>query len=299
MKLAFGVGSPDPERDMEPTSTGHLTIELDPDPGVDPTGGPELDPAVGPPSPVSIEYAWWGAPAIGDGPETVVVMLHEGLGSVAQWRDVPGRVHRETGLAVFAFNRWGYGASTTAPGGFDVTFMHHEGLRVLPRVLEAAGIGSYALVGHSDGGSISLIASGAGVVSPVGVLVIAPHIYVEPECAAGIEAIEAQRDRIVAGLARYHRDPAATFAAWNDVWLHPDFQRWDIRAYLPAIACPVLAVQGIDDEYATAAMITGIADAVADSRGAVLVPDCGHIAHRDQPDAIVELIVDFVDSLRP
>ncbi|MDH3680367.1 MAG: alpha/beta hydrolase, partial [Acidimicrobiia bacterium] len=245
---------------------------------------------------LSIEGSWWGEPA-GRGP--TVVLLHEGLGSVAQWRDVPGRVHAGTGLPVFAFNRWGYGHSTTAPDGFTVRFMHTEGLDILPRVLVGASIEECVLVGHSDGGSISLIAAGSGTVRPLGVLVIAPHIYVEPECSAGIVAIESQRDRIVEGLARYHADPAATFAAWNDVWLDPEFQAWDIREYLPSIPCPVLAIQGADDEYATPAMITGIDETVPNSRGAVLVPDCGHIAHRHQPDAIVDHIVDFVTALPP
>lgn len=271
---------------MNPTSTAFLQLDTadlaDGSPG-------------SPPPALSIEGSWWGEP---DRAHPTVVLLHEGLGSVAQWREVPGRVHARTGLPVFAFNRWGYGRSTTAPGGFAPDFMHTEGLEVLPRVLTAAGIADCVLVGHSDGGSISLIAAGSGTVRPRGVLVIAPHIYVEPECAAGIVAIEGQRDRIVAGLARYHADPEATFAAWNDVWLHPEFQAWDIREYLPAIGCPVLALQGADDEYATPAMVTGIDEAVPLSRGAVLLPDCGHIAHRHQPDAIVDHIVDFVATLQ-
>lgn len=276
---------------MRPTSTTMLQLDT----------ADLADGAPGsPPARLSIECAWWGEPPAAGAPERrqpIVVLLHEGLGSVAQWRDVPARVHARTGLAVFAFNRWGYGASTTAPDGFAVRFMHTEGLSILPRVLAAAGIDHCVLVGHSDGGSISLIAAGSGSVRPLGVVAIAPHIYVEPECAAGIVAIERQRDRIIAGLARYHADPAATFSAWNDVWLHPDFQSWDIRRYLPSIPCPVLAVQGADDEYATEAMVTGIDREVPDSRGAVLVPDCGHIAHRDQPDAIVGHIVEFVNSV--
>ena len=269
----------------EPSRTGHFEIDVA-DVYLHPDGaGPER---------LSIEHSWWGEPSPG---EPVVVFLHEGLGSVAQWRDVPGDVHERTGRPVLAFNRWGYGASTPAPDGFGVRFMHAEGLHVLPRVLRAAEVERCVLVGHSDGGSISLIAAGSGSVRAEGVLVIAPHIYVEPECAAGIVAIAGKRDQIVAGLARYHADPGATFDAWNGVWLHPDFQRWDIREYLPTIPCPVLAVQGDRDEYATDAMIVGIDRAVPHSRGTVLVPDCGHIAHRDQPGAIIDLVVDFLRSL--
>ena len=275
----------------DPSRTGHLILDLA---DLDSAELDLADRARTPPRHLSIETSWWGTPSP-DKP--VVVLLHEGLGSIAQWRGVPAAIHERTGLAVFAYNRWGYGDSTPAPDGFRVDFMHTEGLHLLPQVLHAAGIGRSVLVGHSDGGSISLIAAGSSAVRPDGVVVIAPHIYVEPACAAGIRSIAGKRDQIIAGLARYHRDPAATFDAWNGVWLHPDFQTWDIREYLPTIPCPVLAVQGADDEYATDAMIAGVDEGVPHSRGAVLVPDCGHIAHRDQPGPITDLIVAFTDSL--
>ncbi len=268
-----------------PSRTGHYELDV---------ADVELDTGGVAPRRLSIEHSWWGEPTAD---EPVVVLLHEGLGSVAQWRSVPGDVHDRTGHPVLAFNRFGYGTSTPAPGGFGVRFMHVEGLHLLPRVLATAGVERCVLVGHSDGGSIALIAAGSGSVVPDGVLVIAPHIYVEDECAAGIVAIAANRDAIVAGLARYHADPGSTFDAWNHVWLDPDFQRWDIGEYLPTIPCPVLAVQGDRDEYATDAMIVGIDRTVPHSRGAVLVPDCGHIAHRDQPGPVTDLIVDFVESL--
>jgi pimeloyl-ACP methyl ester carboxylesterase len=120
---------------------------------------------------------------------------------------------------------------------------------------------------------------------------------VERECAAGIVSIAGKREQIVAGLARHHTDPGSTFDAWNKVWLHPDFQTWDIRSFLESIPCPVLAVQGANDEYATDAMIIEIDEAVPQSRGAVLVPDCGHIAHRDQPGPITDLIAAFATDL--
>ena len=272
----------------DPSRTGNLTIDV---------ADVELDTAGAAPEQLSIEYSWWGESTTDPSGQLVIVLLHEGLGSVAQWRSIPGDLHDRTGLPVFAFNRWGYGASTSAPGGFGVKFMHTEGLHLLPRVLAAAGIGKCALVGHSDGGSISLIAAGSGSVRPEGVLVIAPHIYVERECAAGIVSIAEKREQIVAGLARHHTHPGATFDAWNNVWLHPDFQSWDIRSYLPSIPCPVLAVQGANDEYATEAMIVEIDKAVPQSRGAVLVPNCGHIAHRDQPGPITDLIASFLTDL--
>lgn len=246
------------------------------------------------PDELRIQGTWWGS-ASGD--EPVVVFLHEGLGSVAQWRAVPGRVHAATGWPVFAYDRWGYGHSTPAPEGFGVRYMHGEAMELLPRVLAAAGIERSVLVGHSDGGSIALIATGSGAVDAEGVVVIAPHIIVEPECAAGIVSIEAQRRRVVAGLAKYHAQPAVTFAAWNDVWLDPEFQSWDIREYLPTIPCPVLAIQGADDEYATAAQVTGIDAVVPDSRGVVLLADCGHATHHHQPDEVIRLVAEFVTSL--
>jgi pimeloyl-ACP methyl ester carboxylesterase len=250
----------------------------------------------------SIAHTWRGDPSA-RGP--TIVLLHHGLGAVAQWHELPQRLHDRTGLTVFAYDRPGYGLSSLRDEGGAVVphrlatdFMHTEALEVLPAVLAAAGIEQPILVGHSDGGSIALIAASAGFdLGILAVASVAAHSYVEPVCLVGIRAAGAGREAITRGMARYHQDAAATFDAWHTVWLTPEFASWSIEEQLANVTCPVLAVQGSDDEFATEDMLFSIADAVADARGVELLPDCGHMVHRDQPDVIAELLVSFVGEL--
>lgn len=248
-----------------------------------------------------IEYRWWNEPAEAgsavEGP--VAVFLHEGLGSIDLWRDIPGRVAESTGLPVFAYSRHGYGQSTPFAEPRTVRYMHDEALDVLPLVLEAAGIGDPILVGHSDGGSISLIYTGADAGPVRAVAVLAPHVYVEDICASGISdiAAEAEDSDMVAKLGRYHLDPVATFAGWRDIWLHPDFQAWDIREYLPAIEVPVLAMQGTADEYATTAMLDEIGRLVSGPVEIGWLEDARHMAHRDAPDELVVALSRFIERV--
>lgn len=236
-------------------------------------------------------------------------MLHEGLGSVAQWRNVPELLHAATGLAVFAYDRPGYGASTRRslnghpiPHRYGPDFMHIEATQVLPALLNLLELREVILVGHSDGGTIALLAAAdlgemGHAITVKGIAVIAAHTHVEEVCVQGIRAAGKGRERIVTGLARYHDDPGATFDAWHDIWLAPEFARWSIQDQLPRVTCPVLALQGIDDEYATDSMLLGIGSGVADARVVELVAGCGHNAHRDQPDLVVDRLSRFATSI--
>ncbi|MCP5026015.1 MAG: alpha/beta hydrolase [Actinomycetia bacterium] len=245
-----------------------------------------------------IEYRWWNEPSGAgssiDGP--VAVFLHEGLGSIELWRDIPSRVAEATGLPVLAYSRYGYGQSTPFTEPRTVRYMHDEALDVLPQVLEAAGINDPILVGHSDGGSISLVYTGAGAGPVRAVAVLAPHVYVENICAAGITdiAAAAENSNMVAKLGRYHRDPEATFAGWRDIWLHPDFRAWDIREYLPTIEVPVLAMQGTADQYATTAMLDEIERLVSGPVEIGWLEGARHMAHRDTPDELVAALTRFI-----
>jgi pimeloyl-ACP methyl ester carboxylesterase len=234
-------------------------------------------------------------------------MLHEGLGSIAQWRSLPERLHTTTGLPILAYDRPGYGASRrcTADGErvphvYAPDFMSIEATEVLPTLLRQLGVDDVILVGHSDGGTIALLAAAAidnlGV--PIrGVAVIAAHTHVEAVCVQGIRAAGLGRDRIIEGLGRYHDDPGATFDAWHDIWLSPDFASWSILEQLAQVTCPVLALQGAHDEYATESMLHGIGSGVSDPHVVELIPGCGHIAHRDQPDIVLDRLNRFVTSI--
>jgi len=227
-----------------------------------------------------------------------LLLLHEGLGCVAMWRHFPERLAAATGCRVVVWSRAGYGGSAPFPGPRQPDYMHREALLALPAFISALGIECPLLVGHSDGGSIALIFAGAFPEVPCGLAVMAPHEFVEEETLAGIRAArEAWRTTdLQARLGRYHADVERVFADWTDTWLSPAFRDWNIESYLPQIRCPVLAIQGEDDEYATMRQIDAIAGLVPGTRLQKLA-DCGHSPQRDQEAAVLAAIADFAAAL--
>ncbi len=241
----------------------------------------------------SLEYEWV------EGAEPALVFLHEGLGSIRQWRDFPARVARSTGRRALVYNRYGYGGSDVlSESRVGIRFMHDEALKTLPDLLEKLSVKNPVLVGHSDGASIALIYAGSG--HPVRALaVMAPHVFVEDVCIRSIE--RAKRDFETTDLAqrlgRYHRDPRKTFYLWNDAWLDPDFRAWSIEEYLPGIRCPVLAIQGENDEYGTMAQLESIRASVAGRCELVKLPACGHAPFRDRPEETLFALSNFIGGV--
>jgi len=230
---------------------------------------------------------------VADGP--ALVFLHEGLGSIGQWRDFPDRVCAATGLPAIVYARYGYGQSDVRQHAFGVDFMHREALESLPELLRALGLERPILIGHSDGASIALIHAGSGHALR-GLVTMAAHVFVEDVSIASIAAAKQafETTDLPQKLARYHRDPAKTFYGWNDVWLAPEFRSWNIERYLPEIRCPLLAIQGCDDEYGTMAQIDAIARQAGGPVEVLKLEHCGHSAHRDQPEKLAQAVADFV-----
>jgi pimeloyl-ACP methyl ester carboxylesterase len=235
---------------------------------------------------------------LGDPERPALVFLHEGLGSIDLWRGVPGEVReRLGGPTVLTYARHGYGQSASAETPRPVTYMHHEADVVLPALLDAFELTRPILVGHSDGASIALLAAERGLASAV--VCLAPHVFVEDESIAGIEAARDTFDRtdLATKLGRYHADPVATFRGWNDVWLSESFRRWNIEDRLPAIDVPLLLVQGTADEYGTLAQIDAIECAVAGPCERLVLEGAGHSPHLDARDDVVKRIADFVAAV--
>jgi pimeloyl-ACP methyl ester carboxylesterase len=229
--------------------------------------------------------------------EPTLVFLHEGLGSLAMWKDFPRRCVQATGCDALVYSRYGYGKSDALKESRGVDFMHNEALKTLPELLEKLGVEQPILFGHSDGGSIALIHASLRPVR--GLILMAPHVMVEDISIRSIEV--AKRAYETTGLrdklARYHSDPDSAFRGWNDIWLHPDFRVWNIEEYLPRITCPVLAIQGENDEYGTMDQVERIAKAI--SRVEVLkLKDRGHSPHREQPEAVIEAVTQFVNRIQ-
>jgi len=227
-----------------------------------------------------------------------LVFLHEGLGSVAMWRDFPARTAHATNCNAVIYSRYGYGNSEPLSAPRAVRYMHDEALVALPELLDRLAIDWPILVGHSDGGSIALIHAGAGVRPVSGVVTLAAHVLVEDLSIASIAAarLAYESTDLPAKLARYHADVDSAFRGWNRIWLDPAFRDWNIEEYLPSITCPVLAIQGEDDEYGTVEQMRRIGARVRDIE-LLELQDCRHSAHRDQPEAVIEAITRFVDRV--
>jgi len=233
-------------------------------------------------------------PATAEGRPTLL-LLHEGLGSVSMWRHFPEKLAAATGCRLIVWSRAGYGGSEPYPEARTLRYMHREAEEMLPALLAALAIERPILIGHSDGGSIALIFAGAFPGVPLGIAVMAPHEFVEAETLAGIRAARQVWDDTdwPHKLARYHRDAPRVFSDWNDCWLSPPFRDWNIEEYLPKIRCPVLAIQGEDDEYATMRQIDVIAEQVPGTE-LLKLPKCGHSPQRDQEALVLDALAAFV-----
>jgi pimeloyl-ACP methyl ester carboxylesterase len=246
----------------------------------------------------ALSYEW----IEGDGRgKPTLIFLHEGLGSIRQWRDFPLKMVAATGCRALVYDRYGYGQSEVLEEPRrSVRFMHDEALLFLPDLRKTLAIDDAVLVGHSDGASIALIHAGAGYQAR-GVAVMAPHVFIEPICLGAIRAATQTFETadFSARLGRYHRDARKTFYGWADVWTEENFKSWDIREeYLRRIRCPVLAIQGYADEYGTMAQLDEIAHSVSGACELMKLEDCGHTPFRDQPDKTLAAVSRWIDSLK-
>jgi len=199
-----------------------------------------------------------------------------------------------------AYSRYGYGASTPRPHDEPLLpdYLEHEASDTLPAFLDALNIERPWLIGHSDGGTIALLAAARKVAALAGIVVIAPHYFVEDICLAGIEearhAYETSEFR--GKLARYHQDSDSVFYGWHKVWTDPGRRDWNIAAELEQIACPILAIQGREDEYATLEQIEGV-KRYAPHTELVVVENCGHFPHLSYGDMVIEHIAAFIEKV--
>ena len=242
----------------------------------------------------------------GAGNRATVVLLHEGLGSVAMWRDFPKQLAASSAHAVVVYSRPGYGASEALPDSKDRAgarrnlrapdFMQREAFEVLPALLTALNIDKPVLFGHSDGGSIALLHASRHPVT--GVIAMAPHVRVEDISIASIEEAKTAYEAgdLKKKLAKFHDDVEGAFRGWNDIWLHPDFRAWNIESALAAIKAPILAIQGENDQYGTLYQIEEIQRRNARAR-LFKIPDCQHSPHRDQPDILMGAVQSFLATL--
>jgi pimeloyl-ACP methyl ester carboxylesterase len=227
-----------------------------------------------------------------------LVFLHEGLGCVALWRDFPDKVARRLRARALLYSRFGYGASDGLEAKRTPRFMHEEALEVLPRLLDQLGIERAVLIGHSDGASIALIHAARAGRDTAALVLMAPHVFVEPVCLQSIARIRANYDTtdLKRYLAKYHHRPDDAFLGWADIWLDPAFRSWSIEDVLPSVTQPMLLIQGLEDEYGTLAQLDRIEAQVKGPVSRLVLPDCRHSPHRDQETAVLDAIVAFTQQ---
>ncbi len=232
------------------------------------------------------------------GAEPALVFLHEGLGSVALWRDFPARMAAATGRRALIYSRAGHGGSELPDVPRTPRFMHDEALDVLPPLLDRFGLDAPILVGHSDGGSIALIHAGESGRPVGGLVLLAPHVFVEDLSVESIaEARQAfEKTDLGRRMERYHRDAEATFRLWNDIWLAPEFRDWNIEDVLGGVRCPALLIQGEHDQYGTLAQIEAIERGVAGPVERVVL-QCRHAPHLEAPEETLAAATAFVRGL--
>ena len=229
-----------------------------------------------------------------------LVFLHEGLGCLTMWRDFPSQVAQLTGYKVLTYSRAGYGGSDPCLLPRPLTFMHDEGLNVLPQVLNLADIKKAVLVGHSDGASIALINAGGIADERIqGLILMAPHVFIEELTLASIRAARDayQTSDLRARLARYHGNQVdSTFLGWSQAWLDKGFLAWNLEEFLPKIEIPTLLIQGGRDNYGTLRQLETINKQLSGEAEMVILPDCGHSPFREYPSETLQAIRGFLDK---
>jgi pimeloyl-ACP methyl ester carboxylesterase len=222
-----------------------------------------------------------------------LLLMHGGLGSAQLWEQFAPSIALATGCRTVAFSRHGHGWSARPPTRRSTRFMHDEARDVVPEVLSRLGLKRPIMVGHSDGASIALIY--AAEHSVPGIVAMAPHVFVQDIC---IDEITRAREHYLTGdlrqkMAPHHKDVDAAFFGWCDPWLDPDFRHWDIRDLLPRVASPLLAIQGVDDQYGTLAQLDEI-ERLTSGPVERLQLDCRHAPFMQRQDETVAAVSHFV-----
>lgn len=227
-----------------------------------------------------------------------LVFLHEGLGSLGLWRAFPEQVVDATRHRALVYSRLGHGWSDVSVDPRPLDFVHREAVDVLPVLIDRLDADRPILIGHSDGASISLVY--AALYEVTALVLLAPHVFVEKDGLEKIRALghSAERVALLEKMAKHHRDPAATFRAWNDVWLSPGFMTWNIEDVLSRISCPVLLIQGLEDEYGTLAQIDAIESQLSGPSERFELADCGHSPHLSQPEKTLQATARFIETVR-
>ena len=227
-----------------------------------------------------------------------IVMLHEGLGALSLWRDLPRKLSNLINCSVFVYSRHGYGQSDFINSKFNAKYMHKEALNILPKILNHFDISNPILYGHSDGASIALIHASSADTGIMGLILEAPHVFVEEISLDGLKGAKKafEHGGLKAGLAKHHREPEMIFRCWTNIWLSPEFLTWNIVSCLSNIQCPALLIQGETDAYGTLSQLDTIEKNVSGICKKKILPNTGHSPHRENPKLVLRSIQQFISK---
>jgi lipoate-protein ligase A len=240
---------------------------------------------------------------LGPGPEQAptLVFLHDALGSARMWRDVPERLARASGCGALVYDRWGSGDSEPLARPYRRDYLLHEALDSLPEVLAAAGVRDAILVGQSDGASIALAYAGAHADGVRGIVALAPHLFREKKTSAAIRAqiADFEHGDLKSRLERHHgAKTAALFERLVEAWTAPDEETgWGLDAYVRRIRCPVLAIQGADDEFFSQAQLDALGALLSGRLETLRIPGCGHYPQHQARGAVLAEASRFIRAL--
>lgn len=226
-----------------------------------------------------------------------ILFLHDSLGCIELWRDFPQQLAEQCQCNAWIYDRQGYGQS--CPFSYQERsndYMEWEA-DVLSELMDHWQLDKAILFGHSDGGSIALIAASKYPQKIEGVIAEGAHIFVEDITIAGIQdAIKVyQGTPLPAKLARYHGDKTQDmFWAWADTWTRDSFRDWDISSFLAGVQCPSLIIQGEADEYGSLQQVEGIVRGVKGPVEKFIIPKVKHTPHKEVPQEILDRASQFI-----
>lgn len=234
-----------------------------------------------------------------DKEKPIVIFLHEGLGSVKQWKDFPEKFLEECHVPVLLYDRMGYGKSSPRKEkrGLDYIQREEDLLNMLIRKLS---LKKYYILGHSEGGSLALIHAAQHPEGLLKVITLSANTQYEPDITSGIESVRKQYEKpdskLRQALQKYHGTHCDdVFYAWCNTWTTSSFQSWNIQTELNRIQVPVLAFHGRNDQYTSLLQIENIEQFVPARKEIHILDQCSHHPHFDYPEKVLAVIRDFLE----
>jgi len=229
-----------------------------------------------------------------------LILLHEGLGSVSMWKDIPEKIYEHTGFNVITYSRAGYGKSSSIKLPRPLNYMSIEANKYLPNILNQLDLKKFYLIGHSDGGTIAALNSGEiKHDNHCGTILVAPHFFIENFNIKSIRDIKNkyEKEGLKEKLSKYHNNVDNAFYGWSETWLNPKFHKWDITKEIKKIKVPIYAIQGNADPYGSVKQIDILEKHLTVKFEKLILDNCGHNPFFERVDECLYGIKSFINQI--